>query len=815
MGWFSRAVSSVKSTVGRGVARVTGRSYQPKTTVKSSSNYVVTTSGTPAGQTRTTSGGTVSTPGSSGGSGVRGLSVGGVTGSGSSIGSSTRRSSSGGGGSSVVPKSTLSLATPSTIGNIGSKGTTISPGKISNQKVFLNPTIYNKQTSTYTDPKTGRSVPVYTASYFDPSGEDIGGGAYGSTERPATLAETNLLMSSNKQVVAAEDKNINLFTGEKKSPISSKLGPVQDFDIGTRKLVGKGKQKVKQKYYDVDVATTKVTDPIIGKGLTAAGFELDKPDYGLGKTTEYFKSKGVPSWLAESGEFAAGIVPGTLVDIKDKPLKNVALFGVGYGVGAGVGATTKVASRISPVLGTASKIGTLGVGTALTGAYVVGAGSNIVSKESPAAKGGAFGTATKDFSLLGYGTAKGAKGFDILAGKWSTRGRDFLDIPQADYPTAPASKQLKMFKGNVIEPLGNKPGAFHTTPDVFWKGGEIKPMPGTSELPGTYGSTLISKPFAKLGGSSSKSKFEVPTLKDLFSADTEAGVVFLQPEGFRASPAAKIKGKKGALNYKWLEPAKEGFMDVPNIKSEIESIARPDAGSYAVTNKKFYTKIEGIPVKLDVAGFVKGSGGKNIVETPTVGVNIVGGSTSYKLPGKYSRTYSYQSGSGIKLGSSDGGSKSYLGSSSIKVPSLKSSVSSSRRSSGGSYLSGSSSILKSSSLGSSRRGSSIKFPSSLTSSRSRSKSYTSSPSILRGSSSSSRRRKSIVTPSIFKKNKGNIFGGKTSKRRKMNIGRTPSLLAIGRSITSTRKGSVEGSGLSIRPILISKPKKKRKKNGKK
>ena len=143
MGFFSKAVSKVRTTVGSGIARIRGKSYQPTSPVKTSGTggYTISVSGTSAGQTRTTSGGTVSTPGTSA---TPGISRGGSSG-GSSI---AKYSTVGTTGKINIPPPTKTIKT--------------STGRIVPVKDTTKPKVYYSPTAGWTPTKDKNAVVVYT-----------------------------------------------------------------------------------------------------------------------------------------------------------------------------------------------------------------------------------------------------------------------------------------------------------------------------------------------------------------------------------------------------------------------------------------------------------------------------------------------------------------------------------------------------------------------------------------------------------------------------------------------------------------------------
>lgn len=337
----------------------------------------------------------------------------------------------------------------------------------------------------------------------------------------------------------------------------------------------------------------------------------------------------------ESGEFTKSLVKGQLTDIQQNPIKQVALLGAGYGLGLGFKAGATVLGAIPNIGGvavgemasTGFKIGSISYGIYSTAGAIAGTYQQV--KANPKEAGSIIGVTAKDLALLGLGFKSGEKGFDILKGEIRTRGLKELNVPQGEFPQAPVNKQLELFQNNIYKEVSNKPVSFHVTPEVFYKEGVITPKAGTSELPGLYTSTQISTPFSRITGSSSKGidSFEEfkQALSNLFSPEKNPGVAVLEPKGFREvgfkkylEPIKIIDENKRLIQYeikyKFIEPPKKGFMDIPKMKSEIEAIARIDAGSYEATGKRFYTKIKGVKVPIDAFKYSEEQLSKNIKE---------------------------------------------------------------------------------------------------------------------------------------------------------------------------------------------------------
>lgn len=495
-------------------------------------------------------------------------------------------------------------ATGSSSGSYGTQTRTdLSP--VSTTQVFTQPTIYKKEIGTeeYNVGGTYKNIPTVGTFYFGP--EEEGSNVW--VERRATQEEEQYYRKQTNVLIASEGTAPKGF-GKVKSDILS------GWDIA--------QSRVREVY----------TEPTIGKLFKKINYEPEKTD--LGVTTRYLESKGVPSIFAKSGEFLAGAGLGILEDIRKKPLKQAAIYGVSLGAGALTGIASSGLSAIPKVggyLGSGIKFTTYGAGVLLGGSYAIAKGGEIISAPTPAKAGEIFGTTGKDI-FLGYaGYSAGTRISTGITGFLYTRGRNYIEIPQGEFPSAKPSKQLSMFKRNIIPEFGEEAGAFHTTPKKFWKG-EIIPIEGTSELSGLYGSTKISTPFSKIKGSYGKYKL-LPSFED-FTVGKPA-VAYIKPSRFAEGKykwvnAPVFKGQKSVRGKyaEWITPAEEGAAYVPKMKSEIEAIYRK--GSFTLESKKFYTKISGVRVPIDVFGY---KGGTTITPiTKPTGTFGTGKYSSYSLP---------------------------------------------------------------------------------------------------------------------------------------------------------------------------------------
>ena len=461
----------------------------------------------------------------------------------------------------------------------------------------------------------------------------FGGGGAGAkiwTETPATEEERKYFKERTSFLVAGEEKPSFISIISK-----GKVGSVRDIYQVSEKAVRES-----------------ITDPTIGRLFKEIDYEHGKTDLTL--ATKFFSQR--PPWSpkgavetltgtdiyregAIKGQLMAGAGLGILEDVRTKPVKSALIYGAGFGIGAGVSGISAglgTIPRVGGVLASTFKIGTIGAGVYFGGTYGLTIARQVEGAKDVTQVGSILGVAAKDITLGGLGFAKGQATATQLRGWWATRGREELILQQGVYPSAPTSKQLELFRKNIIGELGTKPGAFHTTPQKFWRK-EITPEIGTSELPGLYGSTKVSTPFARISGSGRYKLF--PSVKDLFYLEGKPAVAYLKPTGFRYSPYQKVSPYKigeQTFRYAFKEQAKLGYADVPLLKSEIEAVFRPEAGGYLFESGKYFTRIKGVRVPIDVFGY----GGKVIsvpskVPTSVSRVFGEGSYSSYTLPSSY------------------------------------------------------------------------------------------------------------------------------------------------------------------------------------
>lgn len=411
------------------------------------------------------------------------------------------------------------------------------------------------------------------------------------------------------------------------------------------------KQKVQEKYeYVEEKVSEKTTKPVFSY-LRSKGIDLTSAEY----QKQFMPSLiGIGPFGIQAPEqikdFYGGMQAGIFQDIEQKPVKQVITYGGGAALGfAAQGVTTGITvgsaalfgAKTGTIIGASTRLATIGAGLYFGGKATYEIGKQIVTTEDYTEKGKIFGVTAKDIFIGASGYQAGAKGFDVLRGKIYTRGRQYIEVPQGEYPQLPKEQQLKAFKENIYPEFGDKAGAFHTTSQEFWqKQGIIQPSTGGSELQGLYGSTQVSTPFARIPGSSSTA---APTgIKKWFlslAPPLKPAVAYIQPESFRVSSwkvskTPTFEGQpyvKSAGGYPyWTTPAKAGVADLPLMKTEIEAIFRPGTGPYTITSQSYYTNINQVPVPIDVAAYTPGATAAQLAATTSAaGYGYSGVSSAY------------------------------------------------------------------------------------------------------------------------------------------------------------------------------------------
>lgn len=325
----------------------------------------------------------------------------------------------------------------------------------------------------------------------------------------------------------------------------------------------------------------------------------------------------------KGGEIVGGTAWGVIPKTKGELITTGITFGAGGLVGAGFKGASIGLKAIPKIGGVASKgfkIAGLGAGAYLTAGYGLGKVGEISATPDYFAKGEILGETSRELSAFGFGFGAGQKGVSMLQGLVLTKGkisfplerltRESVISGKESFPTAPPRTHLKLFKETALklpELTEGRAGGFHVTGEKFWKG-EIIPQAGTSELPGLYVSPEASIHFARISGISGKIMPKIETLFKDFLTEGKPGIAFLKPERFREVGFKKVAPYKigeQPFRYAFKQRTELGVMDIPKMKTEIEAIARVNAGKYLFESGKYYTTIKGVRVPIDVFGYEK------------------------------------------------------------------------------------------------------------------------------------------------------------------------------------------------------------------
>jgi hypothetical protein len=516
------------------------------------------------------------------------------------------------------------------------------------------------------------------------------------------------------------------------------------------------KQKVSAKAYDVG--------EFIGVDLSREN--LQTPTYNVEAVQESFKS----AYGEKIGGFAGGVVTGIIPSTRGEILSTGVTFGIGAGAGAGFTTAERLTAKIGGKVGkyiprvirTTELVGGGILGVAY-GTQVVG---GVINAGSPEQAGEIVGEAGREILSFGAGYKAGGKGANIIIDRIETAGRVSEPNVQAQldafvesgktFPTAPTEQHLSLFlettkkyplitetvtqnvkispsikmqsgqfSGESIASLSSIPstkniaGGFHTTPMKFWpKGKGFISQAGTSELRGTYAGSEISIAFSGLTGGGLSGYSPSNLFKSISLAGGSPAVAFIKPEGFRVNKfvgkARKPIVENGVRVQDFADfskPAKEGIIDIPQMKTEIEGILR-EGQSVVFESGKYYVEYEGRRIALDTFLTenserikIKDEGGKKIKikDLEDVGYSLSSlESVETTIP-----TVSSSRGSSRKSSVSSSISSSItsssITSSSIYPSSARSSIKSSKSSPRSSISSILSSITSSSSPSSSRR----------------------------------------------------------------------------------------------------------------
>lgn len=506
------------------------------------------------------------------------------------------------------PALTVSSFTPPIPGR--STRTDLEPERIEVGKIPLEPYLERRQIDKFYDEETGKYMPVTKIFFVDPTviGERF--------EREATPEEAEFYRSQTDKVLQASTE------------------PVTFRQVAT--------SKIRSGYEDLNKRLKEgVEEPI-------TRFESFT---GIGGYEE--RQERIAEIESPTGRFIAGAGSGVLEDIKQKPLKNIVLFGAGAVVGGvASGAVSGVSAGTTALFGQqAGQYATLITKGAIAGTAIYLGGKYVSTtyeqiKVAPTAqeKGEIFGVSLKDLFVTGAGTATGAKAVRKFEGYLATRGRTEIPIERivpeevlsgkSQFPrSATVGQEIRGFQRNPYALPGQDQfyyragyslkklagedttlfakfdrgiGAYHATPYRFDPAKPLLLKPGTSELPGLYTSYGASPYFLKVSG-----RYTILPL-EYFKTPGKPGFEYLIPKGFRVNPAYRtspyvVDGQ--VFRYAFKKPLKPGYADLPVLKigAESEAVFRTGSGVYKFTGGEFYTTYKGVRIPIDVFRYVEGS----------------------------------------------------------------------------------------------------------------------------------------------------------------------------------------------------------------
>jgi hypothetical protein len=369
--------------------------------------------------------------------------------------------------------------------------------------ISLGPTIYQKQTGTFLDTSTGKSIPLtetrYNAGLLN-SGLIV-------EDRPVTKSEADYFKQQTSVLQAST-----------KSPSKAS----REF--------GETLSVIKQDVYKTNVE---------GKGfLTQFGITESSINKGVQMIPTFAAAKkagemGIPGAKAFN-EFGTNLVSAPIKSVYQEPLTNVATFAVGYGIG--LGASTIGAGIESAAFNVGSKFGTgaaiksglyakrgvnlvgLGGGTIFAISEVSTTFNKIAYIKNASEFGSVVGLESLRLGEAFGGAYLGTKSAGKVVDVFRTRG--LSELP-AESIVAPefykGQKYPQLSKGQTagqlksefyVSKLPNEidvaPRAFTASPGDFSKNAITQK--GSSEVSGLYGSADLSPAFLKVGGTSEKAK---------------------------------------------------------------------------------------------------------------------------------------------------------------------------------------------------------------------------------------------------------------------------------------------------------------------
>jgi len=329
----------------------------------------------------------------------------------------------------------------------------------------------------------------------------------------------------------------------------------------------------------------------------------------------------------EFNKFLGGAGQGIYTDIQQKPLKNVALFGLGSAVSGGLRLTGLGIKTYGGAKALSVSEGALGTaGFSLGSVYAVGKGKEIYNAPTSKEKGAVVGIALKDLGVLGIGFKAGQKTFDVSYDLYRTRG--LTNVPTKNvvapeyfigqkYPsvkqgTRAGSLRKEFYESVLPNELKGTPRGFSASPDPLPK--ETTILQGTSEVPGLFSAPKVSPAFLRVGNRYSKFSFDSLVTGEglLYGGSPTATRLKFNQLDYTPGVTKRTKLPTGKYNKAFFESQRgSGKTFIPGAKTEKEAIITADS-LIKQTGKNFYFNFEGRRVVVPEYEILKGTKNKDL-----------------------------------------------------------------------------------------------------------------------------------------------------------------------------------------------------------
>lgn len=458
------------------------------------------------------------------------------------------------------------------------------------------------------DTKRGQSIPVSSISSLDKKTLQ----RYEKAGLISTTTSTKISVTPREKVL-----NQSLTISERNKPFFQPLNP--------RERPKTTAQKVVERYNTANAFLVQRGTKPIGSfisrtsGITISKLENVQPKYDT-----------------RQARFGRAVTISLIKDVRDKPLKNVVLLGIGGGIGvatrfigkgsAVVGGTKagQILKKVNPLTKAQLRGVGIGAGVAVTSTYSASVLKDLRGKSSDEIAG-KIAVEVKDLALLGVGTRAGIKAYDVGSDLRRTFGSARVateDIVAPEffkgqkYPKIRGGQTAGQLKQEFYNPVtaireqAGIPRMFTASPATFKK--TTTAGAGSSELPGLYGAPRLSATFLKV---QSERKFKPFGFTGIF-ATSEPTALRTELSGLGFVPGTRgrqrnLRPLDNQLRMFFKDQAELGKAYIPFIKTEKEAILT--AGSeIKVYQSKYFFKFKGRRVPIFEAKTTGEAGVKEI-----------------------------------------------------------------------------------------------------------------------------------------------------------------------------------------------------------